>query len=169
MRSSRRARRDIEAADLDITAFMNLMVILVPFLLITAVFSRLAILELNVPASSSEPAEDQEETLQLEITVRESLIEVGDRRGFVLARIENTTDGYDFERLSDKLKEIKDKNPDKTDATLLLEQEIPYDIVVQVMDKMRVREEVIDDAVERSDLFPDISMGDAVAASAGEA
>ena len=55
--SRRRSRRNVETAELNITAFMNLMVILVPFLLITAVFSRLAILELNLPGSSTEPAE----------------------------------------------------------------------------------------------------------------
>ena len=52
-RGGRHHRND--TAELNITAFMNLMVILVPFLLITAVFSRLAILELNLPGSSSEP------------------------------------------------------------------------------------------------------------------
>ena len=70
IRSRRGGRRHIEAAELNITAFMNLMVILVPFLLITAVFSRLAILELNLPASSTEPADPQELTFQLEIIVR---------------------------------------------------------------------------------------------------
>jgi biopolymer transport protein ExbD len=51
MKSRRlRTRRSKDPADLDITAFMNLMVVLVPFLLITAVFSRLAVLELNLPA-----------------------------------------------------------------------------------------------------------------------
>ncbi|MEM7805474.1 MAG: biopolymer transporter ExbD, partial [Pseudomonadota bacterium] len=49
----RGGRRSLEATELNITAFMNLMVILVPFLLITAVFSRLAILELNLPGASS--------------------------------------------------------------------------------------------------------------------
>ncbi|MGH8222816.1 MAG: ExbD/TolR family protein, partial [Woeseiaceae bacterium] len=58
---------------------MNLMVILVPFLLITAVFSRLAILELNLPGSSAEPADPEDRTFQLEITVRKGSIEVGDR------------------------------------------------------------------------------------------
>ena len=46
-------RYDGESTELNITAFMNLMVILVPFLLITAVFSRLAVLELNLPGSST--------------------------------------------------------------------------------------------------------------------
>ncbi|RLA31726.1 MAG: biopolymer transporter ExbD, partial [Gammaproteobacteria bacterium] len=76
---SRRGHHNTETAELNITAFMNLMVILVPFLLITAVFSRLAILELNLPGSSTEPAEQKELTFQLEVTVREGQIEVGDR------------------------------------------------------------------------------------------
>ena len=50
-------RHNDDTAELNITAFMNLMVILVPFLLITAVFSRLAILELNLPGSSTEPVD----------------------------------------------------------------------------------------------------------------
>jgi biopolymer transport protein ExbD len=58
IRSRKGGRRgNVETAELNITAFMNLMVILVPFLLITAVFSRLAILELNLPGSSTEPSE----------------------------------------------------------------------------------------------------------------
>ena len=72
-------RHNHATAELNITAFMNLMVILVPFLLITAVFSRLAILELNLPGSSNEPADPQEQTFQLEIIVRKDQIEVGDR------------------------------------------------------------------------------------------
>ncbi len=163
MRSSRRARRNIEATELNITAFMNLMVILVPFLLITAVFSRLAILELNLPASSSEPAEKPEESLQLEVTIRSDRIEVGDRRGVLLSNIPNTEDGYNLERLAEKLLEIKEANPDKVDATLLFEPEITYDVLVQVMDKLRVSVSLVDGIVEREELFPQISVGDAVA------
>ena len=77
---------------------MNLMVILVPFLLITAVFSRLAILELNLPGSSTEPVEPQDQVFQLEVIVRSDKIEVGDRNQGLLGIYPNTEDGYDFER-----------------------------------------------------------------------
>ncbi len=163
MMRSRRGGRHIETAELNITAFMNLMVILVPFLLITAVFSRLAILELNLPGSSTEPADPQELTFQLEVTVRESRIEVGDRNLGALGIYPNADDGYDYEALSKKLSEIKDSYPEKTDASILLESDIPYDTLVQVMDRVRVAEIVEDDRVERKDLFPDISIGDAPA------
>jgi biopolymer transport protein ExbD len=42
-----------ETVELNITAFLNLMVILVPFLLVTAVFSRITVLELNLPSKEA--------------------------------------------------------------------------------------------------------------------
>ena len=47
----RRLRR--EPAGLDVTAFINLIVVLVPFLLSTAVFSKLSVMELALPAAAA--------------------------------------------------------------------------------------------------------------------
>ena len=155
-------RANQETAELNITAFMNLMVILVPFLLITAVFSRLAVLELNLPGSSTETEDPQELTFQLEIIVRKDKIEVGDRNQGLLGVYQNTPDGqYDFDALSEKLSQLKERYPEKTNASILLEQEIEYDTLVQVMDRVRIEEEIEEDSVVRNDLFPDISIGDA--------
>ncbi len=161
MRSRRGSRRNVDMAELNITAFMNLMVILVPFLLITAVFSRLAILELNLPGSSTEPANPQELVFQLEVIVREGRIEVGDRNIGALGIYPNTADGYDYEALSAKLSEIKQSYPEKTEAAILLESNIAYDTLVQVMDRVRIQEKIEGQRILRSDLFPDISIGDA--------
>ena len=163
IRSSRSGRRNVETAELNITAFMNLMVILVPLLLITAVFSRLTFLELNLPGSSSEPVEQQEQTFQLEIIVRQDKIEVGDRNQGLLGIYPNTETGYDYEALAEKLSQLKERYPTKTDAAILLEQDISYDTIVQVMDTVRVSQVVDEDEgrVDRMDLFPDISIGDA--------
>ncbi len=161
MRSRRGSRRNRETAELNITAFMNLMVILVPFLLITAVFSRLAVLELNLPGSSTEPADPQELVFQLEVIVREGRIEVGDRNIGALGVYPNTAEGYDYDALSNKLSEIKRRYPQKTDAAILLESDIPYDTLVQVMDRVRIEERIEDQRIVRNDLFPDISIGDA--------
>jgi biopolymer transport protein ExbD len=170
-RGSRRHHQQ-DTAELNITAFMNLMVILVPFLLITAVFSRLAILELNLPGSSTEPVEPQDQVFQLEVIVRSDKIEVGDRNQGLLGIYPNTEEGYDFDAVGDKLVELKKRYPDKTDASILLEQEIPYDTLVQIMDTVRVSvdielDEDDDEVLVRSDLFPDISIGDAPVLAGG--
>ncbi|HSG96590.1 MAG TPA: biopolymer transporter ExbD [Woeseiaceae bacterium] len=164
VRSRKTGRRNVETAELNITAFMNLMVILVPFLLITAVFSRLTVLELNLPGSSSEPVDPQDQTFQLEIIVREDRIEVGDRNQGLLGIYPNTdAGGYDYAALAEKLVQLKERYPTKTDAAILLEQDIAYDTIVQVMDAVRVSQEVddIEGRINRADLFPDISIGDA--------
>jgi len=155
-------RHDHDTAELNITAFMNLMVILVPFLLITAVFSRLAILELNLPGSSTEAVDPQDQAFQLEVIVRSDKIEVGDRNQGLLGIYPNSDEGeYDYEALSGKLSELKDRYPEKTDASILLESDIEYNTLVQVMDRVRIEEEIDEDSIVRNDLFPDISIGDA--------
>jgi biopolymer transport protein ExbD len=158
-----RKHRNKDAVELNITAFMNLMVVLVPFLLITAVFSRLAVLELNLPTSDTSQSEpDKPPQLQLEITVRNSGIEVGDRSAGVLSRFAKNGRGYDLPKLSDYLKEVKRRFPDKTDATLLLEPDISYETLVSVMDTVRIAEQLgAGGRVVKAELFPEISIGDA--------
>ena len=155
--------RRMGGEELNITAFMNLMVALVPFLLITAVFSRLTVLELNLPASQSEMNPEQAPEFQLEITVRESAIEVGDRNAGILSRIESTGDGHDLSELSTYLQRVKRQFPDKADATLLLEPDIPYQTLVEVMDTVRVVElkSATTDELVKYELFPEIANGDA--------
>jgi biopolymer transport protein ExbD len=151
--------------ELNITAFMNLMVILVPFLLITAVFSQVAILELNLPAGDAGPVESSEPELELEITVREDAIAVGDRNAGLLTIIENGAEGYDLKELGDYLQQVKSRFPDKADATLLLEPEISYQTLVAVMDAVRLhaRLEPGSNRVVSYELFPEIAIGDAPA------
>jgi hypothetical protein len=106
-----------ETAELNITAFMNLMVILVPFLLMTAVFSQVAILELNLP-SSTDQLDTEPETMQLEVTVRDDRLEVGERNAGLLTGFPKTDAGYDLLALGEYLKQVKARFPDKLDATI---------------------------------------------------
>ena len=159
MRSKWRRRRRTDTPDLEITAFMNLMVVLVPFLLITAVFSRLAIIELNLPAASSTPAE--EPVFQLEVIVRGDGLEVGERSRGLLTRLPKADGEYDFKGLASYLQRVKASYPDMSNATILLEPSVPYDTLVQVMDALRFFEASQDGQMMRAELFPDISIGDA--------
>ncbi len=157
-----RRRLTKQPGEMNITAFMNLMVILVPFLLITAVFSRMTILELNLPPASSS-SQDTKQALQLEITIRKDALEVGDRHSGLIKRIDNGARGYDFKTLSEVMKQIKSRFPDKLNATILSEPETSYDVLVHVMDAVRVAEVVQAGAVTQVELFPDVSIGDAPA------
>jgi biopolymer transport protein ExbD len=157
-RARRRRRQD--ADEMNITAFMNLMVILVPFLLITAVFSRLTILQLNLPAAESEPTVN-EQLLNIEVIVRKDQIQITDRGTGLLQALPNLDGRYDLRGLTSYLQLVKQKYPAKTDATVLLEPDTPYDTVVQVMDAVRAITVEVDGKLRQAALFPDISIGDA--------
>jgi biopolymer transport protein ExbD len=149
-------------AHLEITAFINLIVVLVPFLLSTAVFSRLAVIDLTLPAQSSGAVEQlKPDNLQLEVVIRPDALEVGDRIGGLIQRIPVTAKGQDVHSLAALMVQIKTRFPDKADATVLAEPNTPYDTLVQVMDAMRSANTAKDGKVVRADLFPNISVGDA--------
>jgi len=145
---------------LEITAFLNLIVVLVPFLLSTAVFTRLAVLDLTLPAQSS-GVEQLKGDLQLEVVIRPDALDVGDRIGGLIQHIASTPAGYDVRALGALIQQIKHRFPDKTEATILAQPDTPYDVLVQVMDAVRSGREARGAAVVRVDFFPDISVGDA--------
>jgi len=138
---------------------IDMMVILVFFLIFTAVFSKTNILELNLPGSDAS-VPDLPEGLQLEIIVRDGAIEVADRATGLLKSLPRTAGDYDLKGLSDYLWLVKSRFPDKQDATILLDPQIPYDVLVQVMDTVRVHE-VPGGNWAVAELFPNIAVGDA--------
>lgn len=146
--------------DLNITAFLNLMVALVPFLLITAVFSHISILELNIPPAV-ESADDPSKALQLEIVIRKDTLEVADRRGGLIRRIDNENGRHNFKLLGEVLQQLKARFPDKLDATLLAEDNTPYEVLIQAMDATRSIAVLQAGEVIQAELFPEISIGDA--------
>lgn len=175
-------RQKKEPAELNITTFLNLMVVLVPFLLITAVFSRITILELSLPTDAGSN-DTQKQQLMIEVIVRQKGIEIGNGKQ-VLTRFPllkesdvklNIDDQgerdisklYDLKLLSDFLVKIKGNYPDKTDATVLMEPDIEYRVLIRIMDAVRstfVRQAGAEgeaDVLQQVVLFPNISIGDA--------
>jgi biopolymer transport protein ExbD len=146
--------------DLNIVPMIDMMVILVFFLLFTAVFSNTNILELNLPAPNSSVPE-LPKGLNLEVIVRKSGIEIADRNSGVLRSLPKKEGEFDYPGLSEYLQFVKSKYPDTTEASVLLEQDIPYDVLVQTMDNVRVWERQEGVVFSKIALFPDISVGDA--------
>lgn len=165
-------RREQEEADIDITAFMNLMIVLVPVLLMSMVFNHISILELNLPDLTGSQTASAEENRQLEVVVRESGIEVYFPSGNLVKAIDKVEPAeqggdahHDFRTLSRVLQEIKSRlaarNIEKSDVLLLSEPGVSYQSLVSTMDTLRVAKTVVvADAVD-VELFPDISLGDA--------
>ena len=155
-------KRHIEkTVELNITAFMNLMVILVPFLLITAVFSRLTVLELNLPALNAKQKQEQQVKLQLELVIRADSFDIQDSNLGLIKRFQREKGDTDWNAFTDILVEIKSRFPDTDSITLLLEKSTEYRTLIQVMDRVRSADIVQAATLETVELFPNISIGDA--------
>ena len=159
-------RRSKENTELDVTTFLNLMVVLVPFLLITAVFSRITIVELNLPTNSGGSAA-KDPTFRVEVIVREGGLEISNGKSVIAAIPKETAeDEYDLETLRRYVISLKEDNPNTDAASVLLEPTIPYDYLVQVMDVVRSvqvpnTDEEAEEPYTRLALFTEISVGDA--------
>lgn len=157
----RKHRRLQNDAELDITAFMNLMIVLVPVLLLSMVFEHTKVLELNFPElSQSEPPIDLENE-QIQVIIRGASLEVASSKAGLLKRFEKFDEGYDFKGLSLFLQAVKSRVPEKSDISLLLESNIDYQSLVTTMDTVRSYQTVVVASVVEAELFPDISIGDA--------
>lgn len=156
-------RKNNEQVELDITTFLNLMVVLIPFLLVSAVFSTMAIQELNLPAQAAAEDKPDKPPVTIEVIVRKAKIQISDGKR-ITATIPKKDDKYDIATLSEKLLSIKNSLTDKKeDATILLEPDIEYEDVIHIMDAVKVAD-VKNEGEEESQriiLFPQLSLGDA--------
>jgi biopolymer transport protein ExbD len=155
----RRHRGD--PGDLDMTTFLNLMVALIPFLLVTAVFSRVAIVELSLPSTTGGVVPEAP-PFRVEVMVRDAGLEIGNGSA-VIAALPKLDGDYDLARLSELVLSLKRDHPDAESASVLLEPQIAYDHLIRVMDVVRSAELPAEGAspARRVALFPDIAIGDA--------
>ncbi len=151
---------------------MNLMIILIPALLMATSFISIAVINVSTPKIGSAMQQQQQKKkkeekkkLQLTIAITEECFIIAGAGGQLPGEEpkekgeedkENCTipkkDGkYDYEALTEKLKQIKDQFPDETNVIISAEPKIPYKVLVKVMDASReTRDGVI--------LFPDVSL-----------
>lgn len=161
-----RIRRNRAAeAELDITAFMNLMIVLVPVLLLGMVFSQIANIDINLPQSSlaSDGAQDDQ---QVELVLNNDGMAVNYPRGIRVRAIPKTDTGaHDFKLLSLVLQEVKrqlrERGIDRRNITILAVSDADYQTIVSAMDTVRSYKAVVATDVVDAVLFPNIAFGDA--------
>ena len=167
----RNRRLKNQEADLDITSFMNLMIILVPVLLMSMVFSHVTVLDLTLPdlASSSEPSKDLKDEI-LELVIEDDQMVINFPAGAPLKKVPMVEDEetgeqvYDFKMLSTVLQEVKrllqQKGIEKKDILILSQPDTTYQTIVRSMDTVRSFKAVVAASVVEAELLPAISLGD---------
>jgi biopolymer transport protein ExbD len=190
MKRVRNSRSQHKEAELDITAFMNLMIVLVPVLLLGMVFSQITVLDLKLPEAAADSASDSPEKKQIELLIRADALAVNYPRGILLKRIPKvdaeveegeivSADStavessavvanakvHDFKLLSLVLQEVKrqlrEKGIENRAITVLSEPDTDYQTIISAMDTVRSYKAVVVTSVVDAELFPEVSFGDA--------
>lgn|SRR5690606_11218587 len=162
----RRHKRIKEEAELNVTSFMNLMIVLVPVLLMNMVFSQLAVLDLRLPSGDQPDQMINPDDVSLEVVIRKQGFEITrtyQQKTESLLTLPTINGQFDFNGLSSALQDIK-KNPgfeSKKDISLLSEPEINYQTLITVMDSVRIYPAVVAASLVDATLFPEISLGEA--------
>lgn len=156
----RRKSRELEA-DLDMTTFINLMVVLLAFLLVTSAFTELSKLQVNLPSGGGGGGADAPKPLVLEVAIYKDKFVVADRQSGPLKIVQATPQGPDFKALNEYLVGVKAQYPSISEITLLLEPDTNYDTLIHTMDSVRYKPRNVNGKWIKAALFPDIGIGDA--------
>lgn len=159
-------RNDDDDAELDVTAFLNLMIVLVPVLLLSMTFAKITVLEIRLPELTGGSSNSVNSQSKLEVVVENDGYRVYFPEGVLQKAIpvilndkEETV--HDFETLSLTMQAVKEKVADKRDVLIKLQQDTDYQVIVKTMDSVKSYKTVVVTSLVEQELFPEISLGDA--------
>ncbi len=187
MRSFPRTRKtytgQLPPVDVDLTPIMCLFIILVPMLLLTAVFERLAALKVRLPQASTLEAResplDPSGIVELRVLVQEAGLAVeatlshepsGEEMDLyrdIRYEVPLQDGQYDMPTLQSILKDIKSRYPKHEEAVLLVEDAVSYDTMVQTMDTCREEFFLEDGERKRHSIFPIVVLSETFAEEKG--
>jgi biopolymer transport protein ExbD len=149
-------RREKKPAELLLVPMIDIFTVLVTFLLMTAVFSRIAIMQIDLPSSVAPKPEEPK--FRLEVIVRQDGFELSDGKQ-ALGTISKVGGAYDLKALTEGVLAVKREHPTSEDASVLSEPKVPYDELVQAMDAIRSAELPVADPLVAGAVVPGTRAG----------
>ena len=165
-----------DQAELDVTSFMNLMIVLVPVLLLSMTFTQVTVLDIELPELTGGASKSDAQDSQLEVHVNDDGFRIfypsstlvytvpklsGTPAGAEGEQIaKNNIAGYDYRQLSLVLREMKKQLKDKQDVVLLSSPDTSYQHLVFTMETLKSYQTTVAASLVEVELFPEISLGD---------
>lgn len=159
-----------DETDLDVTSFMNLMIVLVPVLLLSMTFTQITVLDVKLPDLTGGVYNSDSSQSQLDVLVNKEGFKVFYPSNVMLQEIPLKTelleDGtevqvYNYLQLSRVMQEIKQQLPEKRDVTVKLAPDVDYQSLISTMQNVKSYQTVVAASVVEIELFPEVSLGDA--------
>jgi biopolymer transport protein ExbD len=146
--------RLVSGVDLDLTPMMNIMIVLIPFLVSMAVFTHIAVIDFSLPPAQVEGAEGAvNDNKELDISIVISMPTENSPGGFRIVGTGKKLDlipmergKFQFDLLRMLLKEVKFQYPSQNSVILVIDGNVLYDDIIQIMD------------ICRESQFPDIAL-----------
>lgn len=146
--------RSTPNTELDLVPIMNLVTILIPFLLMAAAFTSVAVVDVAARSAgeTTEPGEPEERPKLLISGSGLRFVSIdGTARDLPCPGACRTTADYDLDELREALATHKASHPDGRTLELIASDEVAYDVLIAVMDSSRA------DGAEP--LYPDVMFG----------
>lgn len=140
--SSKTNRRGVNV-DLNLVPFIDLMSVLITFLLITAVWTQVSMIQIgsslygkkSETQPKPEPPPLADLVLKVDVKNNGYILTVGKQ----VVSLPKQTDGqYDEAGLLAQLQRVKQIYPEKVDAIVAVEDELPYEQMIRTMDNLLV-------------------------------
>lgn len=132
--------RQIKNNDVNIIGVMNVFLLIIPFLLMTAAFIRLAAVDLSLPSlgkGRSAMDETPKNLVLVILVVRETGFQLKSSLDIKFDPIEMNRNQYNYAKLVEQLRVIKERQPQAEDIIISPEARVKYDVIIKVMDRCR--------------------------------
>lgn len=151
-------------ADLDVTSFMNLMIVLVPVLLITLTFTQTSVLDIHLPELTGGVANSESTQSQLVVKIQSDGFRVYFPDDVLVKEVPlleaAEEPAHDYAQLSKVMQQVKVELGDRRSILVLSEPAVDYQSLVSTMNAVRSYKTVLVASVVEIELFPEISLGD---------
>ncbi|UCH77533.1 MAG: biopolymer transporter ExbD [Candidatus Coatesbacteria bacterium] len=123
--------------DPELVPFIDMLVVCCCFLLMSASLLQTAVIEISLPtaagAGTTGATPPQGGELNLSLIITDEGLRVGGA-GAILPLIPRKKDSFDWEKLTETLKDVKKQYPDQESVIIIAEPEIVYNDIIQAMD-----------------------------------
>lgn len=162
---SQRRRTEEGMEELDLTPYMNFVMILIPVIMQASEYIKLAMLKIDLPPTqgagagqTETPPPPEEETLDLAVAVTKNGFTITSKSA-TLPIIPLKGNQYDYEDLSKKLWDLKQQvtgqYPDDTKIIIAASTDTKYEVIIRTMDACRV---YTGEDKKQHLMFPDVSL-----------
>jgi biopolymer transport protein ExbD len=129
--------------ELNLVPFIDLMSVLITFLLITAVWTQVSMIQLGSSIYGKKTQDDitppppmADIPLRLDVQSGGFRLIIGSEKVWVPSSGAGAAAGYDVPKLLQELKKVKEKYPAKSDAVITVEDQLAYESLILGMDTL---------------------------------